>query len=237
MAARCRAHGLVVGSDGRCVICRREGARAAPKPAARRAAVPDGARVSGLWGWGLIAGITLVVGAGVAWVWSALPDSKPLRADASKLVPISAVEAKDEVARRDAEAPRDAAVVEAREQSIATPTVVRDVPDAPKPDPANPPSEADLSEALRSVQIKMYSASWCSHCTEARNWMRANKIAFSEYDVETNSAAKAEQRRINPKGGVPTLDVDGQVLVGFSEESLGHAIAQATQRRLKDRRR
>jgi hypothetical protein len=38
--------------------------------------------------------------------------------------------------------------------------------------------------------------------------------------------------RLNPRGSVPTIEVDQQVLVGFGPQSLGHSIAQAVQKRL-----
>ena len=63
--------------------------------------------------------------------------------------------------------------------------------------------------------------------------MRANSIPFTEHDVEANESAGRKQKALNPRGGVPTIDIDGQVLVGFNEASVVQALANAAQRRMR----
>jgi len=41
--------------------------------------------------------------------------------------------------------------------------------------------------------------------------------------------------RHNPRGGIPTFVIDGQVRVGFSPQGLWSAISQAAQRRAAGR--
>lgn len=96
-----------------------------------------------------------------------------------------------------------------------------------------PPTAEDVRAALKEVPITMYSTSWCPHCERARRWFRSNSISFVEYDVEANPDAKRAQRKLNPKGGVPTIDVDGVVEVGFSEQRVGKAISASVERRLR----
>lgn len=122
-------------------------------------------------------------------------------------------------------APREPAVVEERVGS-------------PRPTATErAPSADDLQAAMRAVRITVYSTTWCPHCTRARNWLRANGIAHTELDVEASAAARRERDRINPRGGVPTVDIDGEVLTGFGEANWSRAIARATQRRLEQRPR
>lgn len=89
--------------------------------------------------------------------------------------------------------------------------------------------------ARRSVRVTLYTTAWCPHCTRARNWLRANDIKFTEHDIEQSASARRERDRVNPRGGVPTADIDGQVLVGFGEQDWGRAMASAAQRRLEGR--
>ena len=44
-------------------------------------------------------------------------------------------------------------------------------------------------------------------------------------------------RAVNPRGGVPTIDVDGQILVGLNERKVGRLIAASVSRRLSASRR
>jgi hypothetical protein len=50
--------------------------------------------------------------------------------------------------------------------------------------------------------------------------------------VEQSESARRERDQLNPKGGVPTVDIDGRVLTGFGEQNWSRAIASATQKRL-----
>lgn len=88
-----------------------------------------------------------------------------------------------------------------------------------------------LASARRNVKITMYSTSWCGACKQARAYMEANSIAFTDYDVEHDDAARAQADKLNPRGSVPTISVDGDVMVGFSPRSLESKIDGAARRR------
>jgi glutaredoxin len=89
-----------------------------------------------------------------------------------------------------------------------------------------------LSSARRNVSIIMYSTSWCGVCSRARAYMQQQNIPFTDLDVEHDAAAHERQRALNPRGGVPTISIDDDVLVGFSPESLEYRINRAARRRL-----
>jgi glutathione S-transferase len=52
-------------------------------------------------------------------------------------------------------------------------------------------------------------------------------------DVEASAPGKAELKRINPRGSVPTFVIDGRVKVGFSPGSLRGMIRAAAERRIR----
>ena len=86
----------------------------------------------------------------------------------------------------------------------------------------------ERERAGAALTITMYSTSWCKACIAARAHMQANAIAFTDHDVEADPAAKARQLQLNPRGSVPTIDVDGrEVLVGFSARNLQNAMTRA----------
>jgi glutaredoxin len=85
--------------------------------------------------------------------------------------------------------------------------------------------------ARRGVTITMYSTSWCGACAQARSYMEREHIAFTDFDVEKDVAARARAQALNPRGSVPTIAVDDEVLIGFSASSLQSRIELATQRR------
>ena len=91
--------------------------------------------------------------------------------------------------------------------------------------------------ALRRVSVTMYTTQWCPRCDEARDWMRQNNIAYVERDVEASQADERAMRALNPRGGVPTIDIDGQIVVGFGERRVARLIAESVSRRLNASRR
>lgn len=97
------------------------------------------------------------------------------------------------------------------------------------------PPEIGMSpeDALTDVPIRMYSANWCGVCRKARAFMAKNGIRYTEYDVEHDAAAKARASELRPDGGIPLIQVDGQLLVGFSPDSFARVLEQAIVRRTK----
>ena len=94
-----------------------------------------------------------------------------------------------------------------------------------------PPGQ--VKALLRTVPITLYTTPRCPHCTRARQWLRHNGIPFVERDIEKDPSNRRAMTALNPRGGVPTIDVDGQILVGFNERQAGEAIAKSVNRRLK----
>jgi glutaredoxin len=78
-----------------------------------------------------------------------------------------------------------------------------------------------------NVRVVVYTTSWCPVCKRAKRWMAEHGVAFEERDVEASADVARQMRAINPRGSVPTFDVDGQVMVGFSESGLAAAMERA----------
>jgi glutaredoxin len=91
-------------------------------------------------------------------------------------------------------------------------------------------SIALLSE-MRDVPIAMYMTEWCPVCQKARQWLQHHDFAFVEHDVETDVRAGRILRQVNPRGSVPTFDIDGRFLIGFSAYQLRAAIREAALQR------
>jgi glutathione S-transferase len=63
--------------------------------------------------------------------------------------------------------------------------------------------------------------------------MQRAGIAVREHDVERDPAARARSRQLNPRGSVPTIDVDGAVLVGWSEPRFEAMLVDAKARKAR----
>ncbi len=73
-------------------------------------------------------------------------------------------------------------------------------------------------------KVVLLSASWCSICAEARQFLRGGSVAFDEYDVEKSERGRALYAELGG-GGVPILLVDGDVLRGLDRGEWAEALS------------
>lgn len=81
------------------------------------------------------------------------------------------------------------------------------------------PAEVSTVGDSSSKSVVMLSASWCGVCKQARAWMLANSVPFTEHDVETSQTGKTEFRRLDGKA-VPIILVGDRRMNGFSADRL-----------------
>jgi len=66
-----------------------------------------------------------------------------------------------------------------------------------------------------SKRVVMFSTSWCGVCKQAKRYFRAKGISFSDYDIDKNSTARAQYKKLGGRG-VPLIVVGNRRMVGFS---------------------
>lgn len=93
-------------------------------------------------------------------------------------------------------------------------------------------SPAELEAARDRVEVTVYYTEWCPACRAARGYFSERGIRTTEHDVEKDARANARKRLLNPEGGVPTIEIDGRVLVGFSAKRIEQTITHAAMARL-----
>jgi glutaredoxin len=89
--------------------------------------------------------------------------------------------------------------------------------------------------SIAGVSVIVYTTSWCPVCRRAKDWLRGNGIAYEERDIETSSDNARKVRILNPRASIPTIDVDGEVLIGFSEPQMVAVLERAAQKRSERR--
>ncbi|MEK9153066.1 MAG: glutaredoxin domain-containing protein [Patescibacteria group bacterium] len=70
------------------------------------------------------------------------------------------------------------------------------------------------------MQIKVYSTQSCPYCVTLKEFLRANDVEFEAIDVSFDQ--KLQQEMIDKSGqmGVPVVDIDGEIVVGFDRERI-----------------
>jgi glutaredoxin len=92
-------------------------------------------------------------------------------------------------------------------------------------------SEDRLTIARKQVAIDMYVTSWCDICGWAREDLARRGLDHRELDTEQNSDAAARLAKVNKLQSVPTFEIDGETLVGYSTWQLNDAIERAARKR------
>ena len=68
--------------------------------------------------------------------------------------------------------------------------------------------------------VKIYSTPTCVYCKTLKGYLKTNNIDFEDIDVSKDE--KQLQKMIKDSGqmGVPVIDIDGEVIVGFDKEKI-----------------
>jgi glutaredoxin-like YruB-family protein len=69
-------------------------------------------------------------------------------------------------------------------------------------------------------KVKIYSTPTCPYCKMAKQFLKENNIQFEDVDVSSNQAAAQEMISKSGQMGVPVIDIDGQIVVGFDKAKI-----------------
>ena len=70
------------------------------------------------------------------------------------------------------------------------------------------------------MQVKIYSTPTCPYCKMVKQFLLENNIAFEEMDVSQNQSATQEMIAQSKQMGVPVLDIEGTIVVGFDRKKI-----------------
>jgi len=72
--------------------------------------------------------------------------------------------------------------------------------------------------------VKVYSTPTCPWCIRAKQFLQENNIDFQNIDVSSNQQAVDELMQKSGQMGVPVLDIDGEIIVGFDKERIKQSL-------------
>jgi len=68
--------------------------------------------------------------------------------------------------------------------------------------------------------IKIYSTPSCPYCHLAKDFFQQNNIEFEDFNVAENEKALQEMVSKSGQMGVPVIDIDGEIIVGFNRAEI-----------------
>lgn len=67
------------------------------------------------------------------------------------------------------------------------------------------------------MKIKVYSTLTCPWCTKAKNYFLSKNLPFEDLNVSTNREAAQEMMQKSGQSGVPVIEINGNIVVGFDQ--------------------
>lgn len=70
------------------------------------------------------------------------------------------------------------------------------------------------------AKITIYTTPTCIYCKMAKEFFSRNNISYEEKNVAVDLQAREEMVAKSHQLGVPVIDIDGEIVIGFDEEAL-----------------
>ncbi|NLE91072.1 MAG: NrdH-redoxin [Elusimicrobia bacterium] len=72
--------------------------------------------------------------------------------------------------------------------------------------------------------VKVYSTPTCPYCIRLKQFLKESNVVFEDIDVSVNRAAADEIVDRTGQMGVPVIDIEGELIVGFDRERVKQAL-------------
>jgi glutaredoxin-like YruB-family protein len=78
-----------------------------------------------------------------------------------------------------------------------------------------------------TMGVKVYSTPTCPYCKMAKDYLDEKGVAFESVDVSTDATGRDEMIKKSGQMGVPVIEVDNEIVIGFDKERLDGLLKQA----------
>lgn len=73
-------------------------------------------------------------------------------------------------------------------------------------------------------QVIIYSTPTCVYCKMAKEFFVKNNIEYKEFNVAEDTQAQQEMVQKSHQLGVPVIDINGEIFIGFDKAGLTKAL-------------
>lgn len=72
--------------------------------------------------------------------------------------------------------------------------------------------------------IKIYSTPTCPYCAGVKKYLTERGISYQDKNVAVDEAAREEMFARTKQMGVPVIDIDGEIIIGFDRPKIDAAL-------------
>ena len=73
---------------------------------------------------------------------------------------------------------------------------------------------------MAEKNVKIYTTTRCPYCKMAKDYLKRKGVKFQEIDVSSDQAAAEEMIKKSGQIGVPQIEINGKIILGFDEAAL-----------------
>lgn len=73
-------------------------------------------------------------------------------------------------------------------------------------------------------KVTVYTTTTCPYCDMAKRYLKENKIEYKEVNVQNDPKAATEMVEKSGQMGVPVLDINGEIIIGFDKDAIRKAL-------------
>lgn len=73
-------------------------------------------------------------------------------------------------------------------------------------------------------KITIYTTPTCSYCKMTKAFFKEHDVQYEEHDVSQDMEAQEKMLKLSGQMGVPVIDVDGTIIIGFNQTKLTELI-------------
>jgi glutaredoxin-like YruB-family protein len=74
------------------------------------------------------------------------------------------------------------------------------------------------------AKVTIYSTPTCPYCKQAKEFFDENNVEYTDIDVSQDEAKAKEMVEKSGQMGVPVIDIDGEIIVGFDKPAIKKAL-------------
>ena len=72
--------------------------------------------------------------------------------------------------------------------------------------------------------VKVYTTNTCPWCDKAKSYLKSKEVEFEELNVQDDMVAREEMIKKSKQMGVPVLDINGTIIIGFDKPAIDTAL-------------
>lgn len=72
--------------------------------------------------------------------------------------------------------------------------------------------------------VTIYTTPTCGFCHMAKEYFKQHKVKYTEKDASVDRSVAEEMLQKSGQLGVPVIDIDGEIIVGFDQPRLQAAL-------------